>query len=427
MSFRSIFLVTFLFLCACAHQDTKPKSHIMFIGDGMGSAQITGARLYKGGVKARLYMESLPYTGFLRTYSSDDFVTDSAASGTALATGVKTYNHAISMSDPKQDSQGKSRPLVSILKRAKQAGKSVGIVTTTAITHATPAVYYANASHRKQEEQIAEQLLAAQVDVIIAGGKGFFLPKSSGGKRTDQKNLLQDFKQKGYRIITSNEEFKQTSSKVNQPLIALLESSHLPYELDRRSDQPSLDELVTHAIKHLSQNPNGYFLMVEGGRIDMAAHENLAEKAFADLLAFDKAIGLSLPLAQQDTLIIVTADHETGGLSLNGYAPHEKAQGAQLVSHCLVDSKTKNKALSLVSWATGPGHKSPICPPSQKQNSGLHKSTFYTHKAHHSGVDVPVMAIGPGASQFSGYMDNNELVHKVVELMGLAPLGADHP
>lgn len=409
---------SFLFL----NCTSKPiaKNHILFIVDGMGPAHITGARLYKGGPEARLKMETMPYTGFVRTYSSNDFVTDSAASATALASGIKTYNQAIGVSDARNDSTGRSRSLTTILDRAQQAGKAIGLITTARITHATPAAYYAHVSHRDMEESIAEQLLTSNIDLIIGGGKKFFVGTKEGGHRQDQRNLVHEFGPKGYRVALTSKEFRSLNVKSNQKTIALLGEDHLPYDLDR-GDEVTLKELVDFAIQSLSQNSQGYFLVVEVARIDHASHKNLARQAFGDMLAFDRALEKPLSENVKDTLLLVTSDHETGGLALNGYAPYQVASGENLLKNKTSHSKRPTTVQGLISWASGPGAKSPARVPDKKKNF-QHKAVYAAAAAYHTAVDVPIIAQGPGAEMFTGFINNNEIVHKVIEIMGLEPL-----
>lgn len=417
-----IFFAAFVFLGAfgCASKRVA-KNHIFFMVDGMGPAHITGARMFKGGPEARLNLEKMPFTGFVRTYSSDDFTTDSAAAATAYATGRRTYNKAIGVIDDKLDSSAPSSDLVTIVDRAKAAGKSVGLVTTARITHATPAAYYAHVTHRDLEESIAEQLLHSEIDLIIGGGRRFFVGTKDGGIRQDQRNLLDEFSGRGYLVVKSDQELKRLRNNPSkQKTIALLEEDHLPYDLERVEPQASLEELVDHAIQVLSQNPQGYFLLVEAARIDLASHANLARHAFGDMLAFDRALERAFVEDEKQTLIVVTADHETGGLALNGYAPYEAASGEKILGNRPPDAKSK-EVHGFVSWASGPGYGSSVRV-NEKNRNFLHKAAYQTPHANHTAVDVPVMARGPGAEKFVGFLDNVEIVHKVIEIMNLKPL-----
>ncbi len=402
----------FLFL-SCAHHSST-KNHIMFVVDGMGPAHITGARLFKGGPEARLAIENMPYTGIVRTASTNDFVTDSAASATAFATGVKTYNRSIGLSDPRLETSGEARELNSILSAAKAAGKSVGIVSSTRITHATPAAYFARVPHRNMEEEIANQLLAAKVDLIIAGGASYFKPQSLGGKRKDQLNLFDQFKAAGYQILSTDKEIFESSSP--QPILALLNDDHLPYDLERKENL-ELKDYVDFAIKYLSKNPNGYFLVVEAGRVDHASHLNQVRLALGDMLAMDRAVERALD-EKKNTLIVVTADHETGGLALNGYAPHDAVTGERLFKNHKRDLVQEKFNHGFISWGSGPGFHSPI----RVDESVLdfqHKATYETPIAYHTAVDVPVMAAGPGAEIFTGFHSIEQIVALSAKILGL--------
>lgn len=408
------YLIFLALLTSCA-QTIKPKNHIMFVVDGMGPAHITGARLYKGGPEARLTMESLPFTGIVRTASTSDFVTDSAASATAFASGVRTYNRSIGMSDKNRDASGESQKLVSLLKRAQEAGKSVGIVTSTRITHATPAAYYAHVPQRSMEQQIADQLLTAKIDVIIGGGVEYFLPANEGGLRKDQKNLFSSFDDAGYFV--ARDDAAVFSAPNNKPLLAILSEDHLPYDLDRTPGQKELADYVALAVERLSQNPKGYFLLVEAGRVDHASHFNYARKAFGDMLAFDRALERVLS-EKKDTLIVVTADHETGGLALSGYAPHSAVTGEKLFKNHVRDLVQDKYNYGFISWATGPGFQSSL-KVDDKELNFQHKATYEAPSAFHTAVDVPVMAVGPGSEKFTGFFSIEEISQTAAKLLGL--------
>lgn len=409
------YLLLITLIAACAHSN-KPKNHIMYIVDGMGPAHLTGARLYKGGPEARLAMEKMPYTGVVRTSSTNDFVTDSAASATAYASGVTTYSRSIGMSDAKLEADGVSKKLTSILKKAKEAGKSVGIVSSARITHATPAAYYANVRHRNMEQEIANQLLTSNVDIIIGGGAEYFRPAASGGKRTDDRNLFKEFQQVGYAVARTDAELFSLRNE-DRPLIALLQDDHLPYHLKREKGQRELKDYVDLAIEKLSRNPKGFFLLVEAGRVDHASHTNQARLAFGDLLAVDRSVKSSLEY-QDNTLIIVASDHETGGLSLNGYAPHESVTGESLLKNHTRNLVQEKYNYGFISWGTGPGFFSPIKVDESVKNF-QHKAAYEAPVSFHTAVDVPLMAAGPGAENFTGFFNIEEVSRISTELMGL--------
>jgi alkaline phosphatase len=412
-----------LFSCSPSPKHPTAKSHIFFIVDGMGHAHLTGARIYAGGSDHRLHIESFPVVGLVRTYSSNDYVTDSASSATAYASGVKTYNRSIGLTDPAKTPSGKSEPLPTLLQRAQEAGKSVGIVTTTRVTHATPAAYYAQVPNRNMEQEIAEQLINQKIDLVLGGGRSFFLPESVGGLRKDGRNLLEEHRARGDQVLTEYSELTASQLSLNTPLLGLFEDDHLPYDLNRTDSQLPLSALVEFAITHLSKNPKGYVLIVEPGRVDHASHMNWARLAFGDMLAFDEAIKVTLRLRDSQTLVVVTADHETGGLALNGYAPVDQTQGERLLKNQTRDFANPHYNHGLISWASGPGFDSPLIVDEEEINF-RHKATYPAPKnsAYHTAVDVPLFALGPGQEMFNGFHNNNEIVHRVIKILQLSPL-----
>lgn len=416
-----LFLFVFaLSSCSSLKPVSSAKNHVFFVVDGMGHAHITGARLYKGGPEAKLFLETLPITGIVRTYSTNDFVTDSASSATAYASGVKTFNGAIGVTEK----AGELKELDTIVNSAKEAGKSVGIVTTTRITHATPAAYYAHHRNRREENAIAEQFITSNIDLMIGGGRMHFLPKDQNGAREDGRNLMMEAQKAGFTVLTTYKDLQAYKPKPDQRLLALLEMDHLPYEYDRnKTQQLELKELVKIAHAKLSQNPQGYILIVEAARVDHASHMNWALHAFEDMLAFDRALELSASLIDDQTLLLVTADHETAGLAISGYAPHEKASGKSLLKNHIRDFSNDKLNHGFISWASGPGYASSL-KVDESQEVFRHKATYPARNdsAYHTAVDVSVHAMGPGSEKFSGFHDNQELVHKVLNTLGLRAL-----
>ncbi len=346
---KSLFLISILFLSLTSLEAKKPRNVIFMIGDGMGIAQIYAGMVVNGN---KLNLERMPYGGFVKTYSANNFTTDSGAGGTALACGVKTKNSMIGMTPD-------SLAAESILEVAERNGLSTGIVAACALPHATPASYIAHQPNRNMYEEIAADFLKTDVDVIIGGGKKYFT------NRTDGRNLIDELKNKNYTIATSMDEVKNiTSGK----LAGLVYEEHNP-PMPQRGNM--LSEATTAAINILKNNKKGFFMMVEGSQIDWAGHDNDTERIVAEMIDFDKAIGAALDFAAKDgnTLVIVTADHETGGLTLtNG-----NIEKGELVA-------------------------------------------FYSTK-NHSGVPVPVFAFGPGAELFAGFSENIDFKPKIEKLL----------
>lgn len=334
------------------------KNVIFFLGDGMGITTLTAARIYSVGEDGDLTIDRLPESAFVRTFSEDGQVTDSAPSMAAYMTGVKMKNEVISMQtgtvatppnsngtsncDSAADNKDK-KPAETLLELAKSKGMGTGIVTTTRVTHATPATTYAHVCHRDAENDIAAQLvpggkgtgyaayntkLKDGVDVILGGGLRQFKPTSAGGKRADGRDLIQEMQKQGYNFVANGTDFAKVDPNKTQKLLGLFNSSHLNYDLDRvnkKIDEPSLADLTSKAIDVLQAKNKSFFLMVEGGRIDHALHDTNAKRGLQDTVAFDNAIKTAIEKMKKtdpelkNTLIVVTADHDHT-MVLNGYA-----------------------------------------------------------------------------------------------------------
>lgn len=350
MKNRNILIIFLLIIINIIYVDAKkPKNVIFMIGDGMGIPHIYAAMIANGN---KLNLERMHVGGFVKTYSANNYTTDSGAGGTALACGIKTNNYMIGV---KPDSTAAE----SILKVAERNGLSTGIVAACDVTHATPASFIANQPNRNMYEEIAADYLKTDVDVIIGGGKKHF------AERVDGRNLLKEFEAKNYTVATSMEDLKNiTVGKV----AALIHEGHNPPMPERGNMLP---EATTAAIKILKNNKKGFFLMVEGSQIDWAAHDNDAERVIAETMDFDKAVGAALDFAAENgnTLVIVTADHETGGITL-----------------------TKGNI-----------------------NNKQSEATFSTK--NHTGVPVPVFAFGPGAEKFGGFSENISFKPKIQQLL----------
>ena len=328
-----------------------PKNIILMIGDGMGLAHVYSAMTANGG---HLFLENFKNIGFSKTYSSDNYITDSAAGGTALSSGIKTYNGAIGV-DPDK------KPVTNIREMAEKKGLKTGLVSTSAITHATPASFIAHVSSRGSYEDIALAFMTTNIDVFIGGGRKNF------EERKDGRNLSKELKEKGYQVLNNIEDIQKTKSGKLAGFTAQEHDVPMP----ERGE--ILVPATQTAINLLSQGKKGFFLMVEGSEIDFLAHENKTPGVVLETLDFDRAIGAALKFAASngETLIIVTADHETGGMTLNGG-----------------DYKT-GKVLA-------------------KYTSG-----------EHTGIVVPVYAFGPGADQFTGFMENTDIARKMMKLLKL--------
>lgn len=345
----SIFLILlYLILTNTFSQSENVKNIILLIGDGMGLDQVYAAMTVS---EERLNFERAQYIGFSKTWSVSSYITDSGGGATAMATGNKTNNSTISM-DPE------GNPLKSILKYAEENSKSTGIVTTCELTHATPAAFVANNINRNNYNAIVKDFLNVDVDVLIGGGKNRF----------DSLGISEELTNKGYQVTYN---ICDIDLKKNKPIACFVAPVHPKSIIDGRNPE-YLESAVNIALQKLSKNENGFFLMVEGSQIDWGGHDNNLEYVITEVLDFDKAIGKAFDFADNHpgTLVIITADHETGGLTL---------PGGDLQNH--------------------------------KVNG-----TFST--TGHTGVMVPIYAYGTGAKEFSQIMENTEIFYKMMKAFG---------
>lgn len=327
----------------------KPRNIILLIGDGMGVTQVFAALTAN---KGRLFIENCKYIGFSKTSSGDNYITDSAAGGTALAAGVKTYNGAIGVDMNKN-------PVKTILEEASGKGLSTGLVSSSAITHATPASFISHQASRSSYEDIATDFLKTDIDVFIGGGLDHF------SKRKDGRNLVDELKNKGYQVET---EMSKINTVKKGKLAGLIAGVH-PGRISERGDM--LPVATETALNILDNNKKGFFLMVEGSQIDWAGHAGSTVYVVEDMLDFDKVVGKALEFAANDkeTLVIVTADHETGGMAITGGSIEK----------------------------------------------GVVQGAFPT--GGHTPVMVPIFSYGPGAEEFIGIMENTDVHAKMKKLL----------
>lgn len=332
--------------------ERKPVNVILLIGDGMGLAQIYSGLTMNHGV---LNLNKFRSVGFSKTYSASGYITDSGAGGTAISIGKKTYNGAIGIDKD-------SIPQKTILEYAEDRGLSTGLVSTSAITHATPASFIAHNKSRDDYEGIAADFLKTDIDVFIGGGRKNF------NTRKDGRNLVNELRAKNYQVIFSMDSIRNIKQG---KLAGLTVPEHNLAITEGRDDM--LPVATTTAINILSNNKKGFFLMVEGSMIDWGAHANNGDYVAKEVIDFDKAVGNALEFAQKNgnTLVIVTADHETGGMTI-------------------ADGNFEAGTVSAKFSTTG-----------------------------HTGLMVPVFAYGPGADLFQGIQENTELFDKMMLLLGL--------
>lgn len=332
--------------------EEKPQNIILFIGDGMGVSQFTAAVTVSG---TQLHTADMPVIGLSKTCSADRYITDSGAGGTAIATGVKTRNGMIGMHPD-------STVVETIVEIAKRNGLSTGVISTSSITHATPASFVAHNISRNNYEEIAADFTKGTIDLFMGGGLNNFT------LRKDSADLTIKLKEMGYSVVTNPDELAGiTSGK----LAGLFYPGHMPKASEGRSI--SLSMMTRKALEILSNNEKGFFLMVEGSMIDWAGHDGDTDYNVNETLDLDEAVGeaLAFALKNGNTLVVVTSDHETGGMALTGGNLRERRVEA----------------------------------------------TFPT--TGHTATMVPVFASGPGAVKFGGVMENTEIFERMIMALGI--------
>jgi alkaline phosphatase len=340
-----IVIITIILSYSVLSFAAQAKNIILMIGDGMGPAHVHIAWLYTTRQLGKnLVMTEVMDNGrtaYMVNDTADSTVTESAAASVQMATGVKVLAKSVGIGPD-------GKVLKTILEMAKEKGKVTGLVTTSGITDATPAGFVAHVEHRSEEEKIADQLVKSDVNILFGGRKEFFLPQSEKGRRKDGRNLLNDARENGYLVVETAEEMKKADGK---KILGLFNQSNMLFEIDRKgSTEPSLAEMTTKALEVLSKKEQGFFLMVEGGRIDHAAHYYDIGAVISDTLAFDEAVKVAYDFqkADPDTLLIITADHETGGLVVLPYTPTSKEyEGINLeaISKIKASYSKRNKEL----------------------------------------------------------------------------------
>jgi alkaline phosphatase len=352
ISFAVLFSVSLSAGDVFAQDTIRPKNVILFIGDGMGLSHVYAAYTRN---KGHLNMMNCPYTGFSMTQSASGYITDSGAGATALSCGKKTYNNALGMG-------ADSIPCRTIIEYAEEKGMSTGLISTSAITHATPAAFIAHQKNRSFFEAIAADFLKTDIDVFIGGGADHF------SKRSDGADLIDQLRDKGYEVVM----YPSCIDTFHSDKVAVFTA---PMNNPRYSNGRGnmLPDATEQAISLLSKNDKGFFLMVEGSQIDWGSHGQNIDYVVEELIDMDNAVGKALAFASEtgNTLVIITADHETGGL-------------------VITDGNMAEGKVSVRFTTLG-----------------------------HTGIMVPVFAYGIGAERFSGVYDNTAIFSKIMNLLNL--------
>ncbi len=459
------FIVFFSFTVHAADTQGKQAKYVFyFIGDGMGVNQVNGTEMYLGELEGKigtvpLCFASFPATAFATSFSATNGVTDSAAGGTALSTGKKTYNGAIGVDTD-------TTVIYSIAVKAKEAGRKVGIATSVSIDHATPAAFYAHKPSRKMYYEISTDLPKAGFDFYA--GAGFLRPEKKNDKNAESIYTL--FDKADYTIAKGYQDFR---SKYHQAKKMILmqkdgkDSASLPFAIDRQPDDLTLAQITESAINFLTKdNDKGFFLMIEGGKIDWACHGNDGATVFNEVIDMDNAVKLAYDFYRkhpEETLIVITADHETGGIAL-GKGPYKlnlKILANQKVSHEKLSAKIKElrKKHSSVTWEDiqallkenmGFWDTVSLNEEQEQRLKDVYQNSFghqdvkmkqneysiteplataakeilneialvgWTSGGHSDGY-VPVFAIGAGSELFHGRIDNTEIPKRIAKAAG---------
>tara|TARA_Y100001970_G_scaffold292110_1_gene431974 strand:+ start:78 stop:1379 length:1302 start_codon:yes stop_codon:yes gene_type:complete len=357
---------------------SKAKNLILFIGDGMSLSQITAYRLITGGSNSRISVDNFPYSGIVLTHSEDGVVTDSASSATAYSTGYKTNNTYLGL-----DSNKKS--LENLTETLNRFGFVSSLLATSEITHATPAAFAAHIDLRWKTDEISSQMLNSKVSTFLGGGRHFFLPENLGGKREDGRNLIEELKDNNI-LLTTKEEMLNLVPNTSKKVFGLFADEHLR-NIDTPENhiyEPSLTEMVQFAVnrsnRFVDEGCEGFFIMAEGSQVDWAGHVNNLDYLITEMKDLDTAIEWALEYAKDndDTLVVVTSDHETGGLLIEPANPVDyTSQGVKISFNTAVGSGT------------------------------------------HTGVPVPIYAYGPGAENFTGTLDNTDVYGAITASLDL--------
>ena len=438
----------------------KAKNVILFVGDGMGISTISAARIREGQLKGgsgeehSLSFERLPYVSLSKTYSVDGQTPDSAPTMTAMVTGIKTNQGVLSVTQKAKYgdcASARGQGVVTMLELSEALGLATGIVSTARITHATPAATYSHTPSRDWEsdaelpaeakangcKDIARQLVEFPygdgLEVALGGGRGYFLPNTvsdpedagAAGRRKDGRNLPQEWAARAASPYVWNKaQFDAVDPRRTRHLLGLFERSHMEYEQDRPNDsgkEPSLADMTSKAIDVLEANSRkGYFLMVEGGRVDHAHHAGNASRALTDTIALSDAVRKALEkTSERDTLIIVTADH-SHTFTVAGYPDRGNDILGKVVTNGRLALDKNGKPYTTLGYVNGPGYRGPNARPDltaidTTHQDYLQEATVPLSDETHAAEDVAIYARGPGAHSFQGVVEQNTIFHVMAQ------------
>lgn len=456
---------------AMSRDNGRAKNVILFVGDGMGISTITAARIYDGQAKGMtgeensLSFDRFPNVALVKTYNTDTQVPDSAGTATAMHSGVKTRAGVIGIdgSAHRQNCKEAAAAVVpSLADYAERSGKATGVVTTTRVTHATPSTTYAHSPERNWEHSgelpaeaaangcvdIARQLIEFNegdgLEVVLGGGKRGFFGKNAKGRRANaDDDLVSEWQAKGSRrkaFVGTGAELKATNPQNVDQLFGLFSSSHMTYMVDKKPDneEPTLSEMTAKAIDILSKDEDGFYLLVEGGRIDHGHHQNVAERALGEAQEFSKAVAVALSKVNlSETLILVTADH-SHVFTMAGYPTRGNPILGLVVGNDDTGESTGKPKIALdgqpyttVGYTNGPGAVRGKRPhPHENLKAGkplMQQSLVWAGYSGdegiwpsetHGGEDVALFAIGPRSHLVGGVVEQNVIFHIIAHAYG---------
>ncbi len=380
----------------------KPFGIILFVGEGLSPARLAPTRAYAGGAGTRLNVDSMPHAALMMNYSKDFAAPDQAAAATAIATGERVTNRALAI-----NSDGK--PIKNIIELAREQGRATGLVTDTKITDPTSAAFYAHPTESTDFEKIAAEFVdRGNIDIAMGGGAAQFLSVTKGGERQDNRDLLLELRGNGFDIVRTRAELETIPAWRRPKLFGVFNDGDLAFtnQVEERTHQPSLSDMVRRAIQLLQYNPGGYLLVVDAGLMRKAAQENNGERTLNQTVELDRAVGIARSYGGSRSTIVVCGDVAIGGLSLNGF-PFRKDSGIALLGF-------NSAGQPWITWATGPhGSKSygPAKIPGKdaaetQQSEEPEPAAFYTKSALVTVEDVVAFGSGPGTNALQGVLES---------------------
>ncbi|KFZ39010.1 alkaline phosphatase [Shewanella mangrovi] len=399
---------------------SRPKNIVIMIGDGMGPSYTSAYRYYKDNPDTEEIEQTVfdrLLVGMASTYPArvSGYVTDSAAAATALSTGVKSYNGAIGVDVNK-------RPIPTLLERAKKLGLSTGVAVTCQVNHATPAAFLSHDENRRNYDAIAASYINTDADLILGGGEKYF-----------PTPLREQFAAKGYQVLT---DFAALDSVTQPKVLGLFADVQLPWSMDE-PDAHKLSKMTTKALELLSNNPQGFVLMVEGSQIDWAGHDNDVAAAMGELDEFAHSIEIveQFIRSHPDTLVVVTADHNTGGMSVGANGKYEwhpevlrqlKASPDAMAANALGEEQWRDTLATSLGFSIDDELYEKLSRARMQGKKALSEAIKHEIDARtntgwttggHTGVDVQVFAAGPGSELFIGNQDNTDIANKIISLL----------